>query len=60
MVHRYQKCSDISEVTSGARAEIENVENEKGFRFVISPPPTDATCEVHLYRSTFHISGHVG
>ncbi len=29
MVYRYLNCSDISEVTSGGRAEIENVENDK-------------------------------
>ena len=29
MVHRYKKSSDISEVTSGGRAENENVENDK-------------------------------
>ncbi len=29
MVHRYKKCSDISEVTSGGTAENENVENDK-------------------------------
>ncbi len=29
MVHRYKKCSDIPEVTSGGRAENENVKNDK-------------------------------
>ena len=29
MVHRYKKCSDILEVTSGDRAEIENVKNDR-------------------------------
>ncbi len=29
MVHRYKKCSDIFKVTSGGRAEIENVKNDQ-------------------------------
>ncbi len=29
MVHRCKKCSEISEVTSGGRAEIENVKNDR-------------------------------
>ncbi len=29
MLHRCKKCSDISEVTSGGRAEIENVKNDR-------------------------------
>ncbi len=29
MVHRYKKCSDISEVTFGGRGEIENVKNDR-------------------------------
>ncbi len=29
MVHTCKKCSDISEVTSGGRAEIENVKIDK-------------------------------
>ena len=29
MVHRCEKCDDISELTSGGRAEIENVKNDR-------------------------------
>ncbi len=29
MVCRYKKCSKVSEVTSGGRAEIENVKNDR-------------------------------
>ncbi len=29
MVHRCEKCGDISEVTSGGRAEVENVKNDR-------------------------------
>ncbi len=29
MFHTYKKCSNISEVTSGGRAEIENVKNDR-------------------------------
>ena len=29
MVHRCKKCSDISEMTSGGRAEIENIKNDE-------------------------------
>ncbi len=35
MVHRCKKCSDISEVTSGGRAAIENVKNDR---------PSDLQC----------------
>ena len=35
MVHRCKKCGDISDVTSGGIAEIENVKNDRpsGFHF---------------------------
>ncbi len=29
MVHRYKNCTDILKVTSGGRAEIESVKNDK-------------------------------
>ena len=38
MVHRCKKCSDISEVTSGGRAEIENVKNDRS---------SDLQCHLH-------------
>ena len=38
MVHRCKKCSEISEVTSGSRAEIENVKNDRS---------SDLQCHLH-------------
>ncbi len=46
MVHRYKMCSDILKVTSGGKAEIENVKNDKSS---ILTPPTDATLKMSLH-----------
>ena len=57
MVHRCKKCSDISEVTSGGRAEIENMKN---YRL------SDMQLHLHYqmlllkYYHTFYIHGALG
>ena len=57
MVIRYKKCSDISELTSGGRAEIEIVENDKG-----SDLQFDLCKQMLLlnYNCTFCICGALG
>ncbi len=57
MVHRYKKCSDILEVTSGGRAEIENIENDK-----VSDLPFHLRQQMLLlkYHCTFYIYGTLG
>ncbi len=57
MVHRYKKCSDISEVTSGGRAEIENVEND-----MVSELPFHPRQQMLLlkYHCTFYICEALG
>ena len=57
MIHRYKKCSDISEVTSGGRAEIENVENDK-----VSDLQFHLRQQMLLlkYHCTFYIYGALG
>ncbi len=57
MVRRYKKCSDISKVTSGGRAEIENVENDK------VPDLQFHLCQQMLllkYHCTFYMYGALG
>ncbi len=53
MVHRYEKCNDNLKVASGGTAEIEYICEKSqaftGFRFAISPPPTDATLKMSLH-----------
>ncbi len=46
MVHRCKKRSDISKVTSGGRAEIENVKNDRpsDFQFQFCPPMSLLKC----------------
>ncbi len=56
MAHRYKKCSDNFKVTSGHRAEVENVKNNQ---------PLDFQCHLRqqmlLYKShcTFYIYGEL-
>ncbi len=57
MVHRCKKCSDISEVTSGGRAEIENMKNDR-------PSGWQANLRQQMllikYHWTFYIYGPLG
>ncbi len=47
MGHRCKKCSDIPQVTSGGRAEIEDVKNDR---------PSDL--QSHLHQQMLLLKGH--
>ncbi len=57
MVHRCKKCSDISEVTSGGRAEIENVKNDRPSNWHVHLRQQMLLLKCHC---TFYIYGPLG